>query len=150
MHIFLGILAILVIILLFKFYRSYDSAQFKGAVMVVETSRQPGLFGSQRILGYSQGLESRFTVANIWLGKTIEQHGPQLKIALMGDWERVDENTIRGTLIAIRSREGARVVREFKIGQEFPITTVSQAILNSDTNQARVMQLYLPEDTSID
>jgi len=32
----------------------------------------------------------------IKLGFTSEQHGAQTKISLFGDWERVDENTIKG------------------------------------------------------
>ena len=108
----------------------------------------------------------------IKLGFTLGQHGTQTKIGLFGDWERVDENTIKGmveffidesSLGTYKSRTGTTVTYpkwwggpvecNLKVGDVFPVGRRfgrgGPGIIKADSPSPLVLKIthiYLPGD----
>jgi len=149
---FSSLIPIVIIVLLFLWVKKnvigkQESYKHEGAIMIIEVgSRLSTSRLTNQFYGYSQSRSSSRLVANVMMGRVISQHGSQAKIALNGKWERVDANTIRGNSLRVFGNH--RITRDFTVGHEFPFSPVLKAIMGTDTNYARVVQLYIPGDVS--
>jgi len=154
---FSSLIPIAIIVLLFLWViknviGKQSNQQYDGATMILEVNRripnQGPLFGMRKrmIFGFSPHFSSKRMLANVSIGYMLSQHGSQITIALQGNWNRIDQNAIRGNLYAHLSSEGTRIVRDFNVGQELPISWARDFPLGDNPNYAKIIQVYVPGD----
>lgn len=143
--------------------RKVKPGMHEGAIVIVEVGFNLAKYNRNgEVYGFSEGLRSSNLWGNTLLGNVIAQQGSQARIALIGNWERVDENTIKGELIA-----GNLISKDwvFKIGESFPVgrrgtrkayTKTDEGrirgyseLLSDSTRYAKVIDLYVPEDSPV-
>ncbi|MCL2565506.1 MAG: hypothetical protein FWE24_06835 [Defluviitaleaceae bacterium] len=120
----------------------------EGVIMVIESDgRFMSGLTSRRVWTYALSRVGAPTLsANVYIGNVLSQQGRQAKIALNGEWKRLDENTITGELFVSTHGAGARKEWVLKVGEELPLSQVHRAVMNSGTRYIKIVHLYIPED----
>jgi len=123
----------------------------EGCIMIVDVPNYRFRIGSPvYTFRASPGSPTRM-IGQETLGLAEVQYGSQLRISLIGKWDRVDAFTIREILSpaseAIAHKYNIDLARKYKIGQSFPFRQSGEALRLADsTSYATVVQLYIPSD----
>jgi len=131
-------------------------ATHKGAVVIVEASANTAQrLNSKRTFNNQVYGYDKLTLRPVIVGHIVALQGNQIRIALSGNWERVNENSIKGIVDFTNDGSGAWVGKTewvFTVGEAFPIgsrrrksTTITA--VGSESPTLRVLQLYVPEDS---
>jgi len=130
------------------------SASMKGAIAIVEVDSGNNIMKlnyDSRVYGID-----KLTLQGIVLGRALSQKGTQARIALSGDWQRVDESTIKGVVGTYKGRDHdkypSRVEWTLTVGESFPLGFVagrSAKYIKSGSSHAKIVDLYIPGDESI-
>jgi len=131
------------------------SASLKGAIAIVEVDSRNNL------LKYNMDAKvygvDKLTLQGVVLGRAVSQQGSQARIALAGDWVRVDENTIKGAVDTFKGKDHGRYPSRFEwaftVGEWFPLGFVDGSrngryITASSKWYARIIYLYVPGDAT--
>jgi len=136
-----------------KEHKREFAATIKGAIAIVEVDNGNKIMK----LDYDSKVYviDKFTLQGVTLGRAVSQQGSQARIALAGNWERVDENTIRGIVDTFKGRDHSKYPSHtewvLKIGESFPLGFVagrSMKYIKASTSQAKVIDLYIPDGSS--
>ena len=130
------------------------SASLKGAIAIVEMDNGNNIMK----LDYASkvyGID-KLTLQGVVLGRAVSQRDSQARIELAGDWERVNENTVKGVVDTFKGRDHgkypSRTEWVLTLGESFTLGFVAGRgvkYIKASSSQAKIVGLYVSEDAPI-
>jgi len=139
----LGLIIIIVVCFIYLYgnvFKTYTPRKRQGVIMILDAPEFRFSIGRDVRVFTPIGPGSNLLRSDVVLGVVEAQHGAKVRVSLSGNFERVDETSIREVI------NDGRPERVYKEGEDIPLTQIVRIFMGPSTRYAKIVQLYLPSE----